>query len=206
LPDFHDRRLQAIPVRESGSERNMSAYFRRQLAHYVEYHRDPWNCAMHVFGIVFLFLAAVLPLSSWSVPAFGVEITAAIIMVLPVLIYWFLLDATLGIAILGAAVLLLSAAAIIVDHASAASVWLISAVLIVIGLALQVVGHQLFERRAPALLDNPSHLLFGPIFVMAKLFIALGFRHDLAAVIQQVPQRAPLLYPEEPKSEPHSRS
>jgi hypothetical protein len=26
---------------------------------------------------------------------------------------------------------------------------------------------------------------------MAKLFIALGFRHDLAVVIQQVPQTAP---------------
>ena len=39
----------------------MNAYFLRQLADYVKYHRDPWNCAMHVFGIVFLFLAAVLP-------------------------------------------------------------------------------------------------------------------------------------------------
>ena len=42
----------------------MSASFRRQLADYVEYHRDPWNCAMHVFGILFLFLAAVLPLNA----------------------------------------------------------------------------------------------------------------------------------------------
>jgi uncharacterized membrane protein YGL010W len=58
-------------------------------------------------------------------------------------------------------------------------------VLIVIGVAMQIIGHQVFERRQPALVDNPTHLLLGPVFVMAKLFISLGFRDDLAAVIQQ---------------------
>ena len=66
-------------------EHRMSSYFRRQLADYVEYHRDPWNCAMHVFGIVFLFQAAVLPLSLWSVTLFGIQTSAAAIAVVPVL-------------------------------------------------------------------------------------------------------------------------
>jgi uncharacterized membrane protein YGL010W len=165
----------------------MNCYFRRQLADYVEYHRDPWNCTMHVFGIVFLFLAAVLPLSGWSVHAFGAQISVAIIMVLPVLIYWLLLDATIGIGIAGAAVLLLSAADMIEHDASVVGMWSIAAVLIVAGVTLQVVGHRVFERRAPALMDNPAHLLLGPMFVMAKLFIALGFRQDLADVIRPAP-------------------
>jgi uncharacterized membrane protein YGL010W len=169
----------------------MSKYFRRQLADYVEYHRDPWNCAMHVFGIVFLFLAAVLPLSTWAVAPFGVQTSAATIAVLPVLFYWFLLDAALGTAIVGAAIVLLSAAAMIVNHTSSAVMWSITAVLIVLGVAAQIVGHQLFERRQPALIDNPTHLLLGPIFVMAKLFIAAGFRRDLAVVLQQAPQTTP---------------
>ena len=70
--------------------------------------------------------------------------------------------------------------------------WSIFAVLTVLGVAAQIVGHQVFERRQPALLDNPSHLLLGPMFVMAKLFIALGFRHDLALIIDPVPQTAAL--------------
>lgn len=183
----------------------MNKHFRRQLADYVEYHRDPWNCAMHVFGIVFLFLAAVLPLSSWSIPVLGAQPTAATIAVVPVLIYWFLLDAALGTAIVGASVLLLSAAAMIVDYASAAGVWSIAAVLIVIGVAFQVVGHRVFERRQPALLDNPTHLLLGPMFVMAKLFIAFGFRRDLAVIIQETPQqtrRGSLLGSENLQGEP----
>jgi uncharacterized membrane protein YGL010W len=169
----------------------MNAFFKHQLADYVEYHRDPWNCAMHVFGIITLFLAAVLPLSLWHLHALGAYTTMAPIMVLPVLIYWLLLDAALGTAILGAAVILLSAAAIIVNHASPVTVWSITAVLIVTGVSFQVVGHRVFEHRQPALVDHPTHLLLGPMFVMAKLFIALGFRHDLAAIIELGPQQAP---------------
>jgi uncharacterized membrane protein YGL010W len=165
----------------------MSDFFKRQLADYVEYHRDPWNCAMHVLGIIALFFAAVLPLSLWPINALGLHMTLATIMVLPVLAYWLVLDAALGTAIVVAAALLLSAAAFVVSHASLAVVWSVTAVLIVIGVGFQIVGHRVFEQRQPALVDNPSHLLLGPMFVMAKLFIALGFRHDLAAIIQTVP-------------------
>jgi uncharacterized membrane protein YGL010W len=168
----------------------MSSYFRRQLADYVEYHRDPWNCAMHVFGILFLFLAAVLPLSLWSISLFGMQTSVATIAVIPVLVYWLLLDFALGAAILAAAVVLLSTAAVIVDRTTTAGMWSLTAVLIVVGVASQIVGHRVFEQRQPALVDNPSHLLLGPMFVMAKLFIALGFRRDLAIVIDGHPQGA----------------
>ena len=69
-------------------------------------------------------------------------------------------------------------------------VWILTAVLIVMGVTFQIVGHRVFERRQPALVDNPSHLLLGPMFVMAKLFIALGFRRDLASIIEQRPQNS----------------
>ena len=169
----------------------MNAFFKRQLRDYVQYHRDPWNCAMHVFGILSLFLAAILPLSMWPVRALGAHTTMAPLMVLPVLIYWLLLDTALGTAILGAAVVLLAAAALIASYASPVSVWSITAMLIVIGVSFQVVGHRLFEGRQPALVDNPTHLLLGPMFVTAKLFIALGFRHDLAAIIEHIPPQTP---------------
>ena len=168
----------------------MSSYFRRQLADYVEYHRDPWNCAMHVFGIVFLFLAAILPLSLWPITVFGIQISAAAIAVIPVLVYWLLLDFALGAGILAAAVVLLSTAAVIVGHTTTAGLWSLTAILIVVGVASQIIGHRVFERRQPALVDNPTHLLLGPMFVMAKLLIALGFRRDLAIIIQGEPRGA----------------
>ena len=163
----------------------MSAFLRRQLTDYVEYHRDPMNCALHVVGIVTLFLGAILPLSLWPVTVFGLQVNVGVLLAAPVLIYWILLDVTIGLAIAGAAALLLFTGAIIASHASVTVVWAVSIVLILVGVTMQIVGHQVFERRQPALMDNPTHLLLGPVFVMAKLFISLGFRHDLAAIIQQ---------------------
>ena len=64
--------------------------------------------------------------------------------------------------------------------------------LIVIGWVMQVVGHQLFEHRKPALLDNPIHMLMSPMYIFAKLYIALGFRPDLAAVLGKLPEPTPL--------------
>src|SRR5215471_8105974 len=161
----------------------MTAFFRRQMTDYVEYHRDPWNCAAHVFGIIFLFLAAIAPLTLWPISILGVHTTLASVMVLPVLIYWFALDAALGAAIVFAALLLLATAALMVNTMSLSAIWATTAILTFTGIGLQIIGHQVFERRQPALVDNPSHLLLGPMFVMAKLFIALGFRDDLAAII-----------------------
>src|SRR6188508_3412245 len=163
----------------------MSAFLRRQLTDYVEYHRDPMNCALHVVGIVILFLGAVLPLSLLPVTVFGFQVNLGILLAIPVLIYWILLDIPIGLAIAGAAAILLFTAATIASHASVMVVWAISIVLILIGVAMQIIGHQVYERRQPALMDNPTHLLLGPVFVMAKLFISLGFRRDLAAIIQQ---------------------
>jgi uncharacterized membrane protein YGL010W len=165
----------------------MGGYFQRQLADYVEYHRDPWNCAMHVVGILLLFTGAVLPLTLVKFPLFGIEISLAMILALPVLIYWLLLDAALGLGILAAAVVLLSVATTIGNQVSTAMMWSIFAALIVSGVAAQIVGHRVFEERQPSMVDHPAHFLLGPMFVMAKLFISLGFRRDLAAVLAPLP-------------------
>lgn len=168
----------------------MTAYFRRQLADYVEYHRDPWNCAAHVVGIVLLFLAAILPLTMWPIPAFGGHVTLAMLLAAPVLLYWLALDPALGLGILVGAAVLLSTAAAIVSGVSVLAVWILTVVLAMIGVTAQVVGHKVFEQRKPSMADHPAHFLLGPMFVMAKLFIALGFRHDLAVIIGPGPAPA----------------
>jgi uncharacterized membrane protein YGL010W len=196
-------------ARESSSEHSMNGYFKRELVDYLESHRDPRNSVMHVVGIPLLFLGAVLPFSAWTIHIFGFEISAAAIAVAPIMICWLVLDTGLGAGILVAAALLIAVATIISNHSSTLGMWSITCVLIVVGLAAQAVGHHLFEGRRPALLDHPPHMLFGPMFLMAKLFIALGFRHDIAAIIQAAPQRTPhdaLFYPGERQGEAHPRS
>jgi uncharacterized membrane protein YGL010W len=169
------------------SETEMGGFFQRQLAVYVEYHRDPRNTAMHVVGILLLFTGAVMPLTLVKVPLFGFEISLAVILALPVLIYWLLLDLALGAGILAASIVLFSIATTIAANTATSTMWAIFAALVVLGLAAQTIGHKVFEGREASLFTFPSHLLLGPMFVMAKLFIALGFRRDLAAILAPLP-------------------
>jgi uncharacterized membrane protein YGL010W len=159
--------------------------FQRQLAEYANYHRDQRNCLMHIVGNPILFVAAVLPLTLLSATVFGVQTSAAVLLVIPALILWISWDVCLGLGIVVAAIPLLFIATIIANHVSVAAVWMITALLTVIGWALQIAGHQFFERRQPALLDNPIHMLISPMYLFAKLFVALGFRRDLAALLQK---------------------
>jgi protein-S-isoprenylcysteine O-methyltransferase Ste14 len=48
-----------------------------------------------------------------------------------------------------------------------------------------VIGHSFFEEPQPALLYNPLHMLMSPMFIVTKLFVTLGFRRDLAAVLSE---------------------
>jgi len=114
-----------------------------------------------------------------------VQTSAAALLVIPALILWISWDIGLGLAIVAAAIPLLVIATIIANHVSVAAVWSITTLLTVIGWALQIVGHQFFEQRRPALLDNPIHMLISPMYLFAKLFVALGFRRDLAALLQK---------------------
>lgn len=167
----------------------MNEYFRRQLEIYAGYHRDERNCLTHMFGIPIIFFAVTLPLSLWQVNLFGLQTNAATVLVIPAVIAWLLLDFAIGLAIAGIVALLVWAAALVVSHVTPTVVWLVAAGLFIVGWALQIVGHARFEHRKPALLDNPMHMLIGPMFIVAKMFMALGFRRDLALTIQPPPQQ-----------------
>jgi uncharacterized membrane protein YGL010W len=169
----------------------MGGFFVRQLTAYAEYHRDERNCVTHLFGIPILFLASILPLGLWPVAAFGCQLSLATVLVLPALIAWMLLDLGIGSAIVVLAMPFLLAAQVFAVHVSALAVWLTAAALFVLGWTLQIVGHAVFESRRPALLDNPVHMLIGPMFLVAKLFVGLGLRPDLAAAMQNRSSQTP---------------
>lgn len=167
----------------------MTDYFQRQLAYYANAHRDQVNSVMHVIGNPILFVAVVLPFCLLPVSVFGVHTSAAPLLVIPALILWTAWDVAIGLAIVVTSIALLFAAGAIAGHVSVLWVWIIAVGLFVLGWALQIVGHQLFEGKRPTLLDNPVQMLISPMFIFAKLFIALGWRPDLAAILQKSPEQ-----------------
>ena len=166
----------------------MANYFHRQLGYYAEAHRNRVNSVMHMIGNPILFVAVVLPLSLLPVSVLGVKISAAPLLTIPALILWMAWDIIIGLAIVVTSIPLLFAAGAIAIHVSILWVWVIAVGLFVLGWALQIVGHQLFEGKRPTLLNNPVQMLISPMYMFAKLFVFLGLRPDLAAVLQKSSQ------------------
>ena len=163
----------------------MNDLFRRELAAYADAHRDRVNGVMHIIGNPLIFIGVVLPLSLVPVTVHAIEVSLAPLLTIPALLLWTIWDVGLGLAIVVSSVPLLLIAAAIAQHVSVTAVWIIAIALFVIGWALQIVGHRIFERNWPSLIDDPLHMLISPMYIFARLFIAFGLRPDLAVVVQQ---------------------
>ena len=167
----------------------MGRIFRRELASYAASHRDPINCLMHEIGNPILFVAVVLPLTLVPVEMLGLHASIAPILMLPALVLWLALDIGIGLTIALISIPFLTLATIISANVSLSWLWTIAAGLFVVGWALQIIGHQVFERKRPSLLDNPLHMMISPMYIFAKMYARLGIRPDLAAALAQ-PGRA----------------
>jgi uncharacterized membrane protein YGL010W len=163
----------------------MYRLFCRQLAFYARYHRDPRNCATHYLGIPMLFLAAILPLQASRMAVGSFHVPLAIVLVIPAVIGWMVLDLGVGAALLLLLCPLFAIAEFIVDAGGPLVMWPAAAMLFLAGWAFQFVGHAVFERRRPAFVDDLTQTLIGPMFVAAKLLVRLGMRRDLASFLTE---------------------
>jgi uncharacterized membrane protein YGL010W len=161
--------------------------FRRQMALYADYHRDPRNRAAHLIAIPILFLGVLIPLALWRVPLASVEISIGTLLLVPALALWLALDLGVGLAMLAAIVPLAIGAEWIARVAGTAGAWTIALALLAIGAASLFVGHAVFEQRKPALADDITQMFIGPMFVTAEVLVALGLRGDLALLLQGRP-------------------
>ena len=153
-----------------------------QMAFYAAYHQDARNKATHFIGVPVIMLSLFIPLAWLRVDAGGVAISAAMLFAAIVLVYYFLLDVPLGLAMLVITGLLVWAGERIASLGAAAG-WTCFAVLFVAGWILQLVGH-IFEDRKPALADNLFQIFVAPIFLAAEVFFALGYKRALHDRVQ----------------------
>lgn len=165
----------------------MSELFRRQLAAYAQYHRDPHNCATHFIGIPMLFLAVILPLEAVRIHLGHHAVPLSILLTLPAIAGWLAMDLGVGAALLLLLCPLFIAAALIDRHGHAL-MWCTTSVLFVVGWTFQLIGHAAFEGRKPAFMDDISHTLIGPMFVVAKMLVWLGLRRDLVPYLGEARQ------------------
>jgi uncharacterized membrane protein YGL010W len=100
-----------------------------------------------------------------------------------VLVYYFLLDVPLALAMLVVTAVLVYLGQAIADLGAAPG-WAWFALLFIGGWILQLVGH-VFEGRKPALTANLFQIFVAPIFLAAEVFFALGYKPGLHAAMQE---------------------
>jgi len=155
----------------------------QQMAFYAAYHQDARNRATHFFGVPMIMLALFIPLAWLRLPLGEFDLTGAMIFAGVVLIYYFLLDVPLALAMLAVtAALGWAGETIAVQDFRVGLAWF--GALFVGGWIVQLVGH-VFEGRKPALADNLFQIFVAPIFLCAEVFFALGYKPQLHANVQR---------------------
>ena len=162
-----------------------SSLFERQMAIYATYHRDPRNRATHIIGIPAIILAILTPLALGRFSLSGAEISWAAVAAVVTFVVWLALDRPIG----AATALFLLPALLIAEWISAsfaaATAWWVFAGLFAGGWVFQLWGH-VFEGRRPALVSNLFQALIGPMFLIAEIFFALGWRRNLRNRVEAI--------------------
>jgi uncharacterized membrane protein YGL010W len=155
----------------------------QQMAFYAAYHQDARNKATHFVGVPMIIFGLFIALGWARLEVGGVPLTAAMLLAVVVLAWYFLLDAPLALAMLAVNAVLLYLA----DHVSRQPIGTGLAWFVVFfggGWVIQLIGHA-WEGRKPALVDNFFQIFVAPIFLAAEVFFALGYKPALHAAVQK---------------------
>jgi len=129
------------------------------LADYAFYHQTRGNKACHFIGIPLIMYSLFILLRAMVISP---PITAAELLILVAVIYYFVLDPKLAIGML-----LIST---LIDFAAFKTPDLrLGIAIMIIGWIFQSIGHAVYEKRSPAFLRNLVHLLVGPLFLLNEI-------------------------------------
>jgi uncharacterized membrane protein YGL010W len=155
----------------------------QQMSFYAAYHQDARNKATHFVGVPMIIFGLFIALGWARVEIGGVTLTAAMLLTAVVLVWYFLLDVPLALAMLAVnAALLTLADRVSLLPIGAGFVWFL--VFFGGGWVIQLIGHA-WEGRKPALVDNFFQIFVAPIFLAAEAFFALGYKPALHAAVQR---------------------
>ena len=139
----------------------MSPRLQAQFADYATFHGTPGNKACHYVAVPLIVLTLFALLAQVELATVGgFTVSLAEVVIVLVTAYYLTLDAPLALLMLGASVLFAWAGRYIppmIALALFAGAWV-----------LQFIGHYVYEHRSPAFFRNLTHLLVGPLWVLAK--------------------------------------
>jgi uncharacterized membrane protein YGL010W len=139
----------------------MTTALQAHFADYGAFHQTAGNKACHYVGIPLIVLSGFALLSAIPIADVGgLHVTWAEVLLLFAGSYYLAMDAGLGMLMLVVSVLF--------DAAGRQIPVLPAAGLFIFGWILQFIGHYVYEGKSPAFFRNVTHLLVGPLWILAK--------------------------------------
>ena len=139
----------------------MSPALQAHFADYASFHGTPGNKACHYVAVPLIVLTLFALLAQVELATvFGFTVTLAEVVIVLVTAYYLTLDAPLALLMLAASVLFAWGGRFIPP--------MIALALFAAAWVLQFIGHYVYEHRSPAFFRNLTHLLVGPLWVLAK--------------------------------------
>ncbi len=155
----------------------MTAQAQELLAEYSADHQNPFNRLMHSICVPLIFVSLIAML--WAIPvpaaiAIGTPLlNLGTIALAAVVLHYLRLAPRLGVGMLLAAILIVPLIAFAAGLP--APLWLTALAVFVVGWIGQFIGHYV-EGRRPSFFRDLRFLLIGPLWVLAKLYAAVGIR------------------------------
>ena len=151
-----------------------------QLSTYKSVHLNKTNIKTHFVGVPMIVWAIMLWMSFAKLPITdSFNLTLAMAAFALVLVYYFLLNISLGVGQVVFLVPTLYSAHLVSQMPNAG--WF-AALVFFIGWLFQFIGHY-YEKAKPAFVDDLNQLLIGPLFLMSELFFMLGALKSLDKIV-----------------------
>jgi uncharacterized membrane protein YGL010W len=173
-----------------------------RMSGYAAYHKNPKNKATHFFGVPMVFYAPLIALGWLRTEVMGIHVSLATVALAAALIWYFTLDVQLA-ALMTVISIPIAYLCDVVSMMPFRESLIIFLAVKLGGWVIQLIGHG-FEGRRPALVDNFLQALMAPLFLIAEVLFALGFRKNLEkkvnsrVAVYQFPVRG--MTPEPPRT------
>lgn len=147
---------------------------------YQSHHTKPITKFTHFIGVPCIILAIQI-LFHWVIVIDNIALAWCAVVLLSA--YYLLLDVSLGLITAMFLLFITYLAQLIAQNEINLFSFIIACFLFVIGWAAQLIGHY-YEGKKPAFLSNFLQVFVAPIFLVAELVFALGYRKELQRKIE----------------------
>ena len=172
-------------------------WLEKSLAFYASYHNEERNKYIHfLFVWPIFFTAQVFFHNAGDLPGQivgilpGVRLTWCLLLSLFYGVYYFLIEQPGFAGPLASGLVAAGFYATKQLNDSNPDLWKLALGLHIFSWAAQIFGHQVFEKRSPALLDNlVQALVMAPLFVVLEILFMFGYKADLHKRVNNIAKK-----------------